>query len=451
MFKEDETMLEYLSILWELVINLIETWIFYFYINNILTPKNIKHIKLLQFALLTVRFSGITICNMLGVTPIFTIAWGSLFNALFAMKVFREKNVVCFFWGALDMLLGIIAELISYALLALFTSMLPQEMLFGETFRFPATTLYIICSAALSFLISHNRKKSTLFSRRQKVFVFFTMFIGIIMTHCFMFIIINLEATNSDLVDIIVLANFVFLCFFIFLLVYIYQLAHSQYENEELQEKARLLSLEENQYNNLLSSTESLREIKHDIHHHLSSIQALIKNDETQKLSDYLEEYETHFNLDYTAVSTGNLVVDSILATKMYIAKQQHTNLTVTVLLPDAFPFSDVALSALLGNLFDNALEACRKLPESQNRFINFQMKAQENMLLIHIENSFDGIVKKTSNHKFLTRKETPDHGIGLKRVQTLVEEADGFIEIRYDKNVFTVHIMVPLEEKDES
>ena len=234
------------------------------------------------------------------------------------------------------------------------------------------------------------------------------------------------------------------------ILLYISELAHTRLENKQLQERTQLLELETQQYNNLLNTTESLRAIKHDVHHHLAMIQALIQANDQSKLIQYLNEYEEHFNLDYSVSTTGNIVVDSILSAKSFLAKQQVTTLEFSVLLPDFIPFSDVALSALLGNLFDNALEACKRLSDEQERWILFQMKAQENMLVIHIENSFDGIVKKGKHDTYLSRKKEPTHGVGLKRIYTLVEEANGFTEIRHNNNTFIVHIMVPLENTNE-
>ena len=271
--------------------------------------------------------------------------------------------------------------------------------------------------------------------------------LGIIITHCFMIIMPELEQSHSEILDIILLANIVFLCFFVSLLVYIYQLAIQQQENKDLQERTRLLELETLQYNNLLNTTESLRTIKHDVHHHLATIQTLIRINDYSRLAQYLEEYETHFNLDYTISTTGNIVIDSVLSEKAFTAKQQNTTLEFSVILPDSIPFTDVALSALLGNLFDNALEACKYLSHEQERWIHFQMKIQEDMLVIHMENTFDGIVKKDKNDTYLSRKKKFSHGIGLKRIHTLIEEANGFMEIRHNNHIFIVHIMVPIGE----
>lgn len=442
--------MEYLSIIWELLINLFEVIIFYLYIATILTPKKRKNWNLTLFGLLALRYSAITIGNALELIPTYTILLAFTFNFLIAKILFKEKKILCIFWVGIHSVLGIVGELISYFLLITFTPMQPNEILMGESYRFLCTTLYIVCLAALSFVVSTTFSKKTLFDMKQKLFIFITMILGIILTHSFMYIMIDLESHQSQFMNVIILANALFLFFFIFILVYIYELALTIQKNKDLQERTKLLELETLQYNNLLETTDSLRAIKHDVHHHLATIQALIQTNDQARLMQYLNEYEEHFNLDYSISATGNIVIDSILSAKLFLAKQQGTKLEFSVMLPDSIPFSDVSLSALLGNLFDNALDACKRLPDGRERFITFHMKAQEDMLVIHIENSFDGIVKKDKNDTILSRKKEPSHGIGLKRVRTLIEEVNGFTEIRHSDTIFTVHIMVPLENKHE-
>ena len=77
-----------------------------------------------------------------------------------------------------------------------------------------------------------------------------------------------------------------------FILVYIYELALTIQKNKDLQERTKLLELETLQYNNLLETTDSLRAIKHDVHHHLATIQALIQTNDQARLMEYLNEYE---------------------------------------------------------------------------------------------------------------------------------------------------------------
>lgn len=440
----------YLQLAWEYLINILETGLFYYYIRTLFVTKKITYMGFKHALAISLRFFLISICDTCIPLPIYGIIICGTYNIVFTLLLFNDTKIKCIFWSGLHGILCIISEFIVVIFFDIFANITSSQIYFGESYRFAASTLYIIILAALCYYIPLLPHKKPLFKTSQKLFITFCIVLGIIIAHCFMIIMPELEQTHSEILDVIILANIVFLCFFVSLLVYIYQLAIQQQENKALQEHTKLLELETQQYNNLLETTESLRTIKHDVHHHLATIHSFVQNNDQAKLIQYINEYEKHFNLDYSIVATGNIVIDSILSAKMFLAKQQDIKLDFSVILPDNLPFSDVALSALLGNLFDNALEACKRLSCEKERWIHFQMKALENMLIIHIENSFDGIVEKDKNDTYLSRKKEPTHGIGLKRVQTLIEEVGGFTEIRHNDSVFTVHIMVPMENKHE-
>lgn len=107
-----------------------------------------------------------------------------------------------------------------------------------------------------------------------------------------------------------------------------------------------------------------------------------------------------------------------------------------------------LSLSSLLGNMWNNSLEACQRLQNGQPNiqpFIHFYIKPFQHMILIHIENNYDKII--VQNNTYLSVKEEGSHGLGLKRMAEIVSKVDGVIQINSENNVFTVHIMIPQKE----
>ena len=100
-------------------------------------------------------------------------------------------------------------------------------------------------------------------------------------------------------------------------------------------------------------------------------------------------------------------------------------------------------------NLWDNALEACQRLltlQEHPDPYIFFYIKPFQQMILIHIENPFDKILSANDSN-YLSLKNEPGHGIGLKRIRSIVDENDGNISINTENHIFSVHIMIPMKE----
>ena len=190
--------------------------------------------------------------------------------------------------------------------------------------------------------------------------------------------------------------------------------------------------------------------MKHDMNIHLNVIQSLVNSGNNIELLTYIKDYQSALEQNHHLLSTGNNAIDCILSSKIHKAQEQGIQVDFSVLVPQHFPLNALSLSSLLGNLWNNALEACQRLVASQPEccpYIRFYMKPFQHMILIHIENPFDGIMRRDSRQNFLSLKEDHEHGIGLKRIFDIVEDTDGNIQIDTTNNVFTVHIMIPMKE----
>ena len=98
----------------------------------------------------------------------------------------------------------------------------------------------------------------------------------------------------------------------------------------------------------------------------------------------------------------------------------------------------------MLGNLLDNAIEACVKLPDQNARFIRIYIGLHKQLFYISVSNSMGSEVKKTGI-KYLTTKNSDTHGFGLVRVDKIVEKYNGFVNRQHEPGVFATEIMLPL------
>ena len=105
----------------------------------------------------------------------------------------------------------------------------------------------------------------------------------------------------------------------------------------------------------------------------------------------------------------------------------------------------------MLGNLWTNAIEACQKvtdvLPDYHPQ-IQFAIKPFKDMVLVHMENDYDGNILQSSDGTYRSTKGGNDHGIGLKRITDIVKENDGIMQIRSENKHFQVQIMIPVKER---
>jgi sensor histidine kinase regulating citrate/malate metabolism len=111
---------------------------------------------------------------------------------------------------------------------------------------------------------------------------------------------------------------------------------------------------------------------------------------------------------------------------------------------PPELTVSDLDLCVLIGNLIDNAVEACEKLEAGESgRFIRLYIGVLKKQLYITITNGTGEIVRKL-DEEYITAKRG-NHGHGLKRINKIVEKYGGFINRKNEPGVFVTEILLPL------
>lgn len=192
------------------------------------------------------------------------------------------------------------------------------------------------------------------------------------------------------------------------------------------------------------SSLKAIQTMRHDMKNHLLTIQFFAKKNQIEELLEHLSGCLSVLEKQSQFVHTGNVVVDSMLNFKLQEAKQNGIRIAYDICISEDIPLSSFDLTTMLGNLLDNAYQACMLLEESA-RFLSIWMKQTKGRVFLKIENSFNGIVLK-SGEKFLTTKmDQKMHGIGLSSIEEVVKKYQGTIEVSHEKNIFSVSILLYL------
>jgi len=100
-------------------------------------------------------------------------------------------------------------------------------------------------------------------------------------------------------------------------------------------------------------------------------------------------------------------------------------------------------LNIILSNALDNALEACRKLPEREDRYIVLGLKNEDDSLCIRVINSSPPTKISNGGLPATTKDDKQHHGIGLSTVKRVAEQYDGVILCTYENSVFTLYVKI--------
>lgn len=188
-----------------------------------------------------------------------------------------------------------------------------------------------------------------------------------------------------------------------------------------------------------------LRRMRHDMKNHLSGILGMINAEKISEAREYIQ-YMLNDGIGSKTEEvsrSGNIVVDSLVNHKYALAKKDNIRFEASVLIPSVLPFQEGHLAIIFGNLLDNALEACRKMP-LQQRYIILDVAYKKEMLQIYLRNSSPDNQKKDSTGHYLTTKEDSRyHGIGLVSVEQALDVYDGELFIRHENGEFQVSALL--------
>ena len=199
----------------------------------------------------------------------------------------------------------------------------------------------------------------------------------------------------------------------------------------------------EKHLNEVRSIHKEMRGYKHDFHHHLQTLKGQLEAGEVDRALAYIEQLDNQLmNVD-TLLKTGNVSLDAILSAKIAQAKAENIAVTVKANVPYQLTISDLELSIIIGNLLDNAIEACRTV--TGERFIRIFISMKGSMLYFSMLNAAGEKMKKTGS-LFATHKDGV-HGFGLRRAEAILEEHGGWVKYNSEDGAFTSEFLVPAIE----
>ena len=196
-------------------------------------------------------------------------------------------------------------------------------------------------------------------------------------------------------------------------------------------------------YNEVQEVYDQMRGWRHDYHNHIQTMKAFLAlGGQEEEHVRYLNRLDEDLTSVDTLLKTGNVMVDAILNSKISIAKDVNISAKATV--PQELTISAIDLCVIIGNLLDNAIEACRKLPDPAARFIRVYIGKHKSMLYISVTNA-TGDTPNKKGGRYLSTKKSPSHGFGLQRIDRNIAKYGGFVNRQSEEGAFATEVTLPL------
>lgn len=204
-------------------------------------------------------------------------------------------------------------------------------------------------------------------------------------------------------------------------LILLDHLEQSALDREKLVAAAERAHVQDENIEALSRAYAGQRKLTHDYRAQLSTLADFLDRGNLEEAKAFLAELQTHQSERILLVNTHNAALDAVLNQKGYTGQRQGIDMRFRVNDLSALKLPRVDVTIVLGNLIDNAMEACLQMPESE-RWVSIRILYVQGIVSISIINPsrpvriVDGQIATTKPDPLL-------HGFGLRNVEDILNK----------------------------
>lgn len=316
---------------------------------------------------------------------------------------------------------------------------------------YSATSYYDILFlgiALFSFLPLFSKYLQTLWSNAKRLTNIPWYRLSLIpLTFCLIYVALYLLRSfgyNDSLTEHIVMVT-VTICFFTTtsqLTFALRRAAQAARYEQTLRLAERQIKLQSARMEELAAHRDEIRRIRHDIRQHINVIHALLAEKKPENAMEYIGQVLEETSELPPVVFCENEAVDSILRHYQHLAAQNGAHTEISVMLAKHPGVRDTDLCVLLGNLLENAIEACTKNGNAPHGKVELQVRTEGGRILISLNNTYNGEIRQNGDGVFLSTKDN-SMGLGLTSVKSIAEKYKGWARFQHRGNLFTSEVLL--------
>ena len=227
-------------------------------------------------------------------------------------------------------------------------------------------------------------------------------------------------------------------------ILYAYQsLRYEIGAEKELSRIQSMLTAQYDSYRNYQEITDLINMKYHDLKHQINLLKS---GADSEKAGEYLEQMEREIKIYETQNKTGNKVLDTILTSKSMHCQRHGIELKFMGEGQLLNFMEDMDISALSGNMLDNAIESVVKIKDRQKRLISLHVIQDKQFIRIRTENYCEENVQFQDGIPITTKKDKRFHGYGMKSMKKIVEKYGGSVMAGKANNWFELKILIPMK-----
>lgn len=222
-----------------------------------------------------------------------------------------------------------------------------------------------------------------------------------------------------------------------------WEIVSKERENQEYRLSQEKVRGQIRLYESMEEAYREQRKRVHEFKNHMGCIQGLLELENAPEAKEYVNKIQTAMAADDNWVKTGNVIVDVIVNQKYREALKEHITFVMHLDKLECFPLQEEDTVILLSNLLDNALEACKKIPNPAERVIKIRLMQKGTEYLLVVNNTVQEAVAIKNDVAETTKADKYQHGIGMHNIKEVLRKYDAAGECKCEGNWFTYSIII--------
>lgn len=208
-------------------------------------------------------------------------------------------------------------------------------------------------------------------------------------------------------------------------------------EKKELEAEQVRMQTEQAYMKELIDRQTEASKTMHDLKNELFALRSEL-NESSERGLARIDEICKIVTSKQSLIYTGDVAIDSLINSKQLRAQGEGLDFKCECHFSGFGDIDKSDLCVLIGNLLDNAIEACMRV--SDERYIYMRFSETANMVKIEVSNSTNGISDSELN---TTKPDKANHGYGIKSVKAITQKYGGTAQFEGGENGFTAVIFL--------
>jgi sensor histidine kinase regulating citrate/malate metabolism len=228
--------------------------------------------------------------------------------------------------------------------------------------------------------------------------------------------------------------------------IFIYYIRVSQHYQKLTISQEQYMQTELEHFMQYKQAQEETARFRHDIRNNLLCVKTMLQEGKSAEAQEYLKDLLSISDGLRKKYITGDEMLDCVIGMKTEIMDEKGINFTLDGVVAGGLQWRVMDVCAVFANAFDNAIEACEKLPQ-EDRFINLTIKATERFWFLTLQNPVQEKVNTKrlfmKNGGYTSKEDAKQHGIGTYNMKRVVESHGGMMKATCQDNVFALEIII--------